>query len=289
MAAVGDGPVDQACAIAARGLVKEYRRGDVVDRVLDGASLEVPKGRYVSVMGPSGSGKSTLLHLLGGLDRPDAGEVLLDGAPLSSLSDDDRTRLRRRKIGIVYQFFNLVPVLSVRENIALPAVIAGQRERTYRDKLEQVIELVGLTDHHSKRPNELSGGEQQRTAIGRALFIEPSVLLADEPTGNLDFRSGADILALFVEAQRAFDQTIVMVTHDPRSAAYGEEVLLLRSGSVAGRLDLDSRGQDTVRADRAHEARPRAVLRWLEDQEQLDLTPHPPRRARVEGQAAVRL
>src|SRR5437762_5733051 len=159
MAAVGDGPVDQACAIAARGLVKEYRRGDVVDRVLDGASLEVPKGRYVSVMGPSGSGKSTLLHLLGGLDRPDAGEVLLDGAPLSSLSDDDRTRLRRRKIGIVYQFFNLVPVLSVRENIALPAVIAGQRERTYRDKLEQVIELVGLTDHYSKRPNELSGGE----------------------------------------------------------------------------------------------------------------------------------
>ena len=289
MAAVGDEPADQACAIAARGLVKEYRRGDVVDRVLDGASLEVPKGRYVSVMGPSGSGKSTLLHLLGGLDRPDAGEVLLDGAPLSSLSDDDRTRLRRRKIGIVYQFFNLVPVLSVRENIALPAVIAGQRERTYRDKLEQVIELVGLTDHHSKRPNELSGGEQQRTAIGRALFIEPSVLLADEPTGNLDFRSGADILALFVEAQRAFDQTIVMVTHDPRSAAYGEEVLLLRSGSVAGRLDLDSRGQDTVRADRAHEARPRAVLRWLEDQEQLDLTPHPPRRARVEGQAAVRL
>ena len=289
MAAVGDEPADQACAIAARGLVKEYRRGDVVDRVLDGASLEVPKGRYVSVMGPSGSGKSTLLHLLGGLDRPDAGEVLLDGAPLSSLSDDDRTRLRRRKIGIVYQFFNLVPVLSVRENIALPAVIAGQRERTYRDKLEQVIELVGLTDHHSKRPNELSGGEQQRTAIGRALFIEPSVLLADEPTGNLDFRSGADILALFVEAQRAFDQTIVMVTHDPRSAAYGEEVLLLRSGSVAGRLDLDSRGQDTARADRAHEARPRAVLRWLEDQEQLDLTPHPPRRARVEGQAAVRL
>ena len=113
MAAVGDEPADQACAIAARGLVKEYRRGDVVDRVLDGASLEVPKGRYVSVMGPSGSGKSTLLHLLGGLDRPDAGEVLLDGAPLSSLSDDDRTRLRRRKIGIVYQFFNLVPVLSV--------------------------------------------------------------------------------------------------------------------------------------------------------------------------------
>ena len=277
--------------MAARGLVKEYRRGEFVDRVLDDVSLDVPKGRYVSVMGPSGSGKSTLLHLLGGLDRPDAGEVLLDGEPLSSLSDDDRTRLRRRKIGIVYQFFNLVPVLDVRENIALPAVIAGDRERSYKDRLDRIVELVGLTDHRTKRPNELSGGEQQRAAIGRALFIEPSVLLADEPTGNLDFRSGSDILTLFVEAQRAFGQTIVMVTHDPRSAAFGDEVLLLRGGSVVGRLDVTAHCRKEAPADRSSEARPRAVLRWLEQQDQLDPTPRRSgdRRARVDGPAAVKL
>jgi putative ABC transport system ATP-binding protein len=262
--------IDGASAVAARGLVKEYRRGEVVERVLAGVDLDVRRGSFVSVMGPSGSGKSTLLHLLGGLDRPDAGEVLLDGSPLSSLSDEDRTLLRRGRIGIVYQFFNLVPVLSVDENIALPAVIAGRRERAYRGKLDEIVELVGLADHRTKRPDELSGGQQQRAAIGRALFVEPAVLLADEPTGNLDFRSGADILALFVEAQRSLGQTIVMVTHDPRSAAHGEEVLLLRGGSMAGPLVLSTRCRDAARIDRSHEARSRAVLRWLEQQEQLD-------------------
>jgi len=276
--------------VAARGLVKEYRRGEVVERVLAGVDLDVRRGSFVSVMGPSGSGKSTLLHLLGGLDRPDAGEVLLDGSPLSSLSDEDRTLLRRGRIGIVYQFFNLVPVLSVDENIALPAVIAGRRERAYREKLDEVVELVGLTDHRTKRPDELSGGQQQRAAIGRALFVEPAVLLADEPTGNLDFRSGADILALFVEAQRSLGQTIVMVTHDPRSAAHGEEVLLLRGGSMVGPLVLSTRCRDAARIDRTHEARPRAVLRWLEQQEQLDDAAVPRHLdTRVQGPATLKV
>ena len=282
--------MDGACAVAARGLVKEYRRGEVVERVLAGVDLDVRRGSFVSVMGPSGSGKSTLLHLLGGLDRPDAGEVLLDGAPLSSLSDEARTLLRRGRIGIVYQFFNLVPVLSVDENIALPAVIAGRRERAYRGKLDEIVELVGLADHRTKRPDELSGGQQQRAAIGRALFVEPAVLLADEPTGNLDFRSGADILALFVEAQRSLGQTIVMVTHDPRSAAHGEEVLLLRGGSMAGPLVLSTRCRDAARIDRSHEARSRAVLRWLEQQEQLDdaAVPRDPG-TRVQGPATLKV
>jgi putative ABC transport system ATP-binding protein len=274
-------------ALAARDLVKEYRQGPVTERVLDGVSFDVTRGRFVSIMGPSGSGKSTLLHLLGGLDRPDAGQVVLDDTLVSGLTDDQRSRLRRRHIGIVYQFFNLVPVLTAEENIALPAVIAGQRESAYRQKLADVIELVGLADHRHKRPDQLSGGQQQRAAIARALFIEPAVLLADEPTGNLDLRSGSEILALFVEAQRLLGQTIVMVTHDPRSAAHGEEVLLLRDGAMAGRLELIQRCRGAARTDRTHEGRARAVLRWLE---QLDAGAAASGvEARVEGRAAVRV
>jgi putative ABC transport system ATP-binding protein len=258
--------------LAARGLVKSYTQGGVGQRVLDGVDLDVPRGRFLSVMGPSGSGKSTLLHLLGGLDRPDEGEVLLDGEPLSALGDDARTKLRRQRIGIVYQFFNLVPVLTAAENIALPAVIAGRPERAYRAKLAEILELVGLADHRDQQPAQLSGGQQQRAAIGRALFIEPAILLADEPTGNLDLRTGAEVLDLFVAAQRSLGQTIVMVTHDPRSAAYGDEVLLLRSGAVASRLDIGARCRGAARVDRSDDARARAVLRWLQ---QLDATAAP--------------
>jgi putative ABC transport system ATP-binding protein len=259
--------VSGGVVLAARDLVKTYEQGGVAQRVLDGVSLEVQQGRFLSVMGPSGSGKSTLLHLLGGLDQPDAGDVALDGAPLSALSDDARTRLRRQRIGIVYQFFNLVPVLTAEENIALPAVIAGRRESSYRAKLDEILELVGLADHRGKQPGELSGGQQQRAAIGRALFIEPAILLADEPTGNLDLRSGADILSLFVAAQRDLGQTIVMVTHDPRSAAYGDDVVLLRGGRVAAHLDIATRCRGKARADRTDEARSRALLRWLQQLE----------------------
>jgi putative ABC transport system ATP-binding protein len=250
--------------LEARRLLKSYRQGDDEHRVLDGVDLAVDRGRFVSVMGPSGSGKSTLLHLLGGLDEPDDGDVLLEGESLRGCSDDERTRLRRHRVGIVYQFFNLVPVLTVAENVALPAVIAGRNRRAYRQRLDEILELVGLADHRGKQPSQLSGGQQQRTAIARALFAEPTVLLADEPTGNLDMHSGAEILQLFVHAQQQLGQTIVMVTHDPRGAAHGDEVVLLRSGTVAARLDVAGRCRGEARSDRGHEARGRAVLRWLE-------------------------
>ncbi|MEY2473958.1 MAG: putative transport system ATP-binding protein [Actinomycetota bacterium] len=245
--------------LEARDLHKAYTQGTNVEQVLNGVSLTVTSGRFVSIMGPSGSGKSTLLHLLGGLDTPDKGEVLLDGAPLSARSDDDRTKLRRNQIGIVYQFFNLVPVLTLEENVALPAVIAGQSPSTYGKKLAEVIELVGMSEHKNKQPAQLSGGQQQRAAIARALFIEPRVLLADEPTGNVDMRTGAEILDLFGTAQRELGQTIVMVTHDPRSAAHGDEVLLLRDGQLASTLDLTDgrRTQDAAK-------RSGNVLKWLE-------------------------
>ena len=249
------------------------RRGEGVragrrrQRVLDGLSLEVEAGRFVAVMGPSGSGKSTLLHLLGGLDTPDSGEVELDGTPLSSLKDDARTELRRQQIGIVYQFFNLVPVLTAAENIALPAVIAGERRgRPTARRLDDVLELVGLGEHRDKQPSQLSGGQQQRAAIARALFIEPAVLLADEPTGNLDLASGAEVLGLFLEAQRALGQT----DRDghPRPA---QRRLRRRGPAPPRRLRCTASSTSpaaaaaTARTDRTHEGRTKAVLRWLED------------------------
>jgi putative ABC transport system ATP-binding protein len=259
----GRGP--ERVIVAARDVVKEYEQGDERQRVLDGLSLEVEAGQFVAVMGPSGSGKSTLLHLLGGLDTPDAGEVELDGTPLSTLSDDARTRLRRQRIGIVYQAFNLVPVLTVEENISLPAVIAGRPAVTYRGTLEDVLELVDLTEHRGKEPSQLSGGQQQRAAVGRALFMSPAVLLADEPTGNLDLASGADVLALFLAAQRAMGQTIVMVTHDPRTAGHADEVHMLRDGAFHGHLDVAQRCRGDACVDPTPEDRTLAVLRWLEE------------------------
>jgi len=256
---------EERVIVAARDVVKQYEQGGERQRVLDGLSMEVAAGRFVAVMGPSGSGKSTLLHLLGGLDTPDTGDVEVDGVSLGSLKDDARTELRRQRIGIVYQFFNLVPVLTAAENVALPAVIAGEREGAYRERLDRVLELVGLADHRDKQPSQLSGGQQQRAAIARALFIEPAVLLADEPTGNLDLASGAEVLELFLEAQEAFGQTVVMVTHDPRSAGYADDVLLLRDGQLCGELDVTRRCRGAARADRSHDGRTRAVLRWLED------------------------
>jgi putative ABC transport system ATP-binding protein len=268
--------------VAARDVVKEYEQGGERQRVLDGVSLEVEAGRFVAVMGPSGSGKSTLLHLLAGLDTPDSGEIEVDGVPLGSMKDDARTELRRRRVGIVYQFFNLLPVLTAAENVALPAVIAGERESAYEKRLDTVLELVGLADHRDKQPSQLSGGQQQRAAIARALFIEPAVLLADEPTGNLDLASGAEVLGLFLEAQQTLGQTVVMVTHDPRSAGHADEVRLLRDGQVRGELDVTARCRGAARTDRAHDGRTKAVLRWLED---LDATGASSTRRRVRADA----
>ncbi|MBI2169940.1 MAG: ABC transporter ATP-binding protein [Actinobacteria bacterium] len=237
----------------------------MAQRVLDGVDLAVSPGRFVAIMGPSGSGKSTLLHLLGGLDTPTAGDVHVDGVPLSDLSDRERTLLRRDRIGIVYQFFNLVPVLTAAENIALPAVISGIAPKTYGPRVDEVIDLVGLDGERDKLPNQLSGGQQQRAAIGRALLSEPSIILADEPTGNLDLRTGFGVLALLVAAQQDLGQTVVMVTHDPLIAAHADEVHLLRDGAFAADLTVSEQVSSEAAADPTHESRGRAVLEWLQE------------------------
>jgi len=224
-------------------------------RVLDGVDLDVSRGSFVSVMGPSGSGKSTLLHLLGGLDTPDSGEVFLEGKSLSAMDDRARTLIRRHRIGFIFQAFNLVSVLTAGENIALPAVIDGERPEAYEERLRLVLDVVGLTDRSDQLPSELSGGEQQRVAAARALFVEADVLLADEPTGNLDSRSGAELLAVLKRAQHERGQTVVLVTHDPSAASFGDAVVYLRDGRFGGRLQLDGEGGD----------RAQLVLAWLQE------------------------
>ena len=246
-------------AAEARDVVKDYDTEGVASRALNGVSLSIEAGRFVSVMGPSGSGKSTLLHLLGGLDRPTGGEVLIDGHAMSGLSDSELTILRRHHIGFVFQFFNLVPVLSAEDNVGLPAVIDGQKPSAYADRLERALRLVGLVEHRHKLPSQLSGGQQQRVAIARALFMQPTLLLADEPTGNLDSRTGADVLRLLREANAAFQTTILMVTHDPRAAAMSDEVVMLSDGQISGRLNLADDQNDRSDADRT--AR---VLAWIQ-------------------------
>ena len=236
-------------------------------RALDDVSIDVVPGRFISVMGPSGSGKSTLLHLLGGLDVPTSGEVLLEGRALSGLDDKEVTLARRGSVGFVFQFFNLVPVLTVEENIALPKVIAGEAPGAYKARLDEVIARVGLDDCRTKLPSQISGGQQQRTAIARAIFPEPAVVLGDEPTGNLDTRTGRQILELLKSLQTDHGQTIVIVTHDPRAAAYGDEVIYLEDGRIRSRIDLSKRPAAGSRARNGSgggEARAQAVLAWLQ-------------------------
>jgi putative ABC transport system ATP-binding protein len=253
--------------LSGRDLVKEYRSNGSSTRALDEVSIDVEPGRFVSVMGPSGSGKSTLLHLLGGLDVPTSGEVLLEGRPLSGLDDKEITLARRGSVGFVFQFFNLVPVLSVAENIALPKVIAGEAPSAYAGRLEDVIAQVGLEDCRDKLPSQISGGQQQRTAIARAIFPQPAVVLGDEPTGNLDTRTGRQILELLKALQTDHGQTIVIVTHDPRAAAYGDEVIYLEDGRVRSSIDLSKRpaaGSRSRNGSGGGEARAQAVLAWLQ-------------------------
>ena len=250
-----------AVAAAGRGLVKSYEEAGTRHRVLAGVDLQVHAGELVSVMGPSGSGKSTLLHLLGGLDVPDDGEVVIEGRPLSTMTDDERTRLRGERVGIVYQFFNLVPVLTVAENVALPAIVAGRSADGHRSRTQELLERVGLEGHGDKLPSQLSGGQQQRVAVARALFRDPAVVLADEPTGNLDLDTGAEILELFVDA-RDRGQSTLMVTHDPRSAACGDRVLLLRDGRLTEELVFDEMVGPAA-TDPGHPDRVAAVLAML--------------------------
>jgi putative ABC transport system ATP-binding protein len=218
--------------VVVRDLQKVFRQGDSEVRALAGVSLDVAAGEFLSIMGPSGSGKSTLLHLIGGLDQASAGEIRIDGRVLSEMSDDEITVFRRRKIGIIFQFFNLLPAHSAEENVALPLLLDHRRPRDVRPRVEAALAQVGLLHRRRHRPDELSGGEMQRVAIARALVIDPAVILADEPTGNLDTRTGEEILGLLREANQARGATILLVTHEARAAACGSRIVTLRDGVV---------------------------------------------------------
>ena len=217
-------------AVRLHEAVKVYGSGDTEVRALDGVTLDLPAGRFTAVMGPSGSGKSTLMHCAAGLDSLTSGQVLVGDTDLSRLSDKQLTKLRRSKVGFVFQGFNLIPTLTAAENIALPANLGGDQPDA--DWLQQVVTTVGLGDRLGHRPSELSGGQQQRVAVARALATRPAVVFADEPTGNLDSRSGAEVLGFLRRAVDEFQQTVVMVTHDPAAAAYADRVVFLADGQV---------------------------------------------------------
>ena len=216
--------------VSAEGLERVFGSGDAAVRALDGVSVGLPAGRFAAIMGPSGSGKSTLMHCLAGLDRPTAGEVTIDGVRLGDLDDAKLTELRRDKVGFVFQFFNLLPVLSAEENILLPLSLAGREPD--RERFDRLVDAVGLRDRLDHRPAELSGGQQQRVAIARALASAPAVVFADEPTGNLDTQSSDEVMALLRRAVDEFGQTIVMVTHDPAAAEVADRVLVLVDGQI---------------------------------------------------------
>ncbi|MFM8519890.1 MAG: ABC transporter ATP-binding protein [Solirubrobacterales bacterium] len=216
--------------VSARGLERIYGEGEASVRALDGVDVDFDHGLFTSIMGPSGSGKSTLMHILAGLDRPTAGTVQIDGVEITDLDDADLTQLRRDKLGFVFQFFNLLPVLTAEENVVLPLTIA--RRKPDQEWVDQLMETVGLADRKTHRPAELSGGQQQRVAIARALVTRPSVLFADEPTGNLDSESSHQVLQLLRSAVDEFGQTVIMVTHEPDAAAHGDRLIALRDGRL---------------------------------------------------------
>jgi putative ABC transport system ATP-binding protein len=217
--------------VTATDLRRRYGEGAAAVDALAGVSVEFERGRYSAIMGPSGSGKSTLMHILAGLDRPTGGTVKIDEVEITGLDDADLTRLRRDKLGFIFQFFNLIPVLTARENIVLPLSIAGREaDPAFFD---QLVETVGLGDRLTHRPAELSGGQQQRVAVARALVSRPAVVFADEPTGNLDSRSSHEVLGLLRQVVDEFGQTVVMVTHDAEAASYADRLVVLRDGQIA--------------------------------------------------------
>ena len=225
-------------------LRKQYQMGEVTVDALRGVDFVVPQGEFVAIMGPSGAGKSTLLHLMGGLDTPSDGEIVLGGKRLAHLSDDQITIVRRRQVGFIFQFFNLLPTLSAAENVALPLLIDGKRIEDYASRVDELLDLVGLGDRRDHRPDQLSGGEQQRVAIARAFVAEPKIVLADEPTGNLDSNSGATVLDLLRRTCKELDATVVMVTHDPRAASYADRVVFLQDGRTVRELTAGDEGID---------------------------------------------
>ncbi|MFM8369115.1 MAG: ABC transporter ATP-binding protein [Chloroflexota bacterium] len=220
-------------------LTKTYGSGATAVTALDRVNLTIREGEFVAIMGPSGCGKSTLLHLLGGLDKPSAGQVLIAGHNLGDLNDDNLTQLRRRKIGFVFQFFNLIPVLNAVENAALPITLDGAKPADAKARATTWLTKFGLADRLHNRPDQLSGGQQQRVAIARALVADPDLILADEPTGNLDTRSSDEIASLLRDVAKEYKRTVVMVTHDPRIAAYADRIIFLKDGKVVDETILE--------------------------------------------------
>jgi putative ABC transport system ATP-binding protein len=227
-----------SAVVVARDLTRRYGEGDSAVDALRGVSVEIEPGKMTAVMGPSGSGKSTLMHILAGLDRPTAGNVTIAGTEITTLGDTDLTKLRREHIGFVFQFFNLLPMLTARENVLLPLTIAGEKPES--GWFEGLADRIGLTDRLSHRPAELSGGQQQRVAIARALVSRPTVVFADEPTGNLDSTTSHEILSLMRASVDEYGQTMVMVTHDPRAAAMADRVLFLADGCIVNDIPRSS-------------------------------------------------
>ena len=243
--------------ISTVNLTKVYGSGDTAVTALNNVSLDVAPGEFVAVMGPSGCGKSTLLHLLGGLDRPTSGAVVIDGHNLADLSDARLTELRRHKIGFIFQFFNLIPVLNAVENAALPVTLDGVRGPEARARATEWLTRFGLNDRLDHRPDQLSGGQQQRVAVARALVANPALILADEPTGNLDTRASEEIAGLLRRVANEYGRAVVIVTHDPRIAAHADRIIFLKDGAIVDQTVLEQRananGQNAeLVADKLH-------------------------------------
>ncbi|UWD47274.1 ABC transporter ATP-binding protein [Clostridioides difficile] len=223
----------KSIAIEAENIIKEFKVGSITTKILRDISLQVTKGEFVSIMGQSGSGKSTLLYILGGLDTPTSGNVYMNGTDISHFNDDKMSIIRRRNIGFVFQFYNLIPNLNVEENIMLPLLLDGKKMNDYKNQLNEILEIVGLSDRRKHTPRELSGGQQQRVAIARALIGKPEILFADEPTGNLDSKTGSEIMQLLSKINQESGQTIIMVTHSLEAAESSNRIITVLDGVLA--------------------------------------------------------
>ena len=212
-------------------LCKSYGKGETMVKALDNVAFSVEKGEFVAIIGPSGSGKSTLLHLLGGVDKPDSGKVYIDGTDIYSLNETNLAIFRRRQVGLIYQFYNLIPVLNVEENITLPMLLDGKKPDG--EQLEKILEVLQLSERKTHLPNQLSGGQQQRVSIGRAIINNPSIVLADEPTGNLDSKNSEDIIELLKESNRRYNQTLIVITHDESIALQADRVIAIEDGRIS--------------------------------------------------------
>jgi putative ABC transport system ATP-binding protein len=213
-----------------QNLSKQYGKGETSVKALDGVTFSVEKGEFVAIVGPSGSGKSTLMHLLGGVDQPTGGKVYIDGADLYGLNESKRAIFRRRSIGLIYQFYNLIPVLNVEENITLPQLLDGRKMD--RERLDKILEMTSMTTRAAHLPNQLSGGQQQRVSIGRALINDPAIILADEPTGNLDRKTGKEIMDMLKLSNKTYNQTLIMITHDENIALQADRIMTVEDGRI---------------------------------------------------------